>query len=136
MKLKDLEKINKIYIEIKDLNDNLVYLHKLAVNVADSKSIVTLNLNETNLKIKELEEKQNMFDEDGSLNKPSSGSRSLLFQLYGIDAPKPKPTNSTHLYTEALTDVLTLELLGVIIANKQKEKQKLINKLSKYKIEL
>jgi hypothetical protein len=37
-------------------------------------------------------------------------------------------------YVEDLSDVLTLEMLGVLIRNKQDKRKLLIDKLTKYKI--
>ncbi len=139
MKLKDLGKVTKIYDEIKIIDESTKQLHKLAQSVADSNSIVKLNLQITDLKLKEKKAKENMFDEDGSLQSISDTSNSIshyISSMYGGNVKvKVKPIYETDI-TEDLSDILTLELIGLLVSNKNEQKKLLINKLTKYKITL
>ncbi len=139
MKLKDLEKVTKIYDEIKTLDTSTKQLHKLAQSVADGGSIVKLNLQITDLKLKEKKAKENMFDEDGSLQSTSETARSIssyIDSFYGSSVKvKVKPAYETDII-EDLSDILTLELIGLLVSNKNEQKKLLINKLTKYKITL
>ncbi len=77
MNLKDLEKINKIYPLIKQLDDEINKLDKLAISLVNGECDIDLSLKITDLKLKDKSSKQNMFDEDGSLMNNSTPRFSL-----------------------------------------------------------
>jgi hypothetical protein len=145
MKLKDLEKATKIYEEIKLLDVDIAKLDKLAQSVAYGCSEVKLYFNVTDLKAKESFEKSNLFDEHGDLKQVTTKvSLSDKFITYSGESyddlmAKIKSINNavasySSNYVEDLSDVLTLEMLGVLIRNKQDKRKLLIDKLTKYKI--
>lgn len=149
MKLKDLEKATKIYEEIKILDVDINKLDKLAQSVAYGNSEVKLYLNITNIKAKEISEKSNLFNEDGDLKSTISHPSNSMYDKYTVYGSESyealvariKSINtavasySTN-HIEDLSDVLTLELLGVLISNKQQQRKLLTDKLIKYKITL
>ena len=148
MKLKDFAKITKVYDEIKALDVELKNLHKIAQSVAHNESEVKLNLNITDLKLKTKLAKENIVNSDGDLMLPRDFDDSMIptaeyisnmvygktnTTVYKMSIPKPAYESE---YTDSLCDVSSLEILGLLIGNKENKKNALIKSLAKYKITL
>lgn len=151
MNIKDLEVITKIYEEIKSIDVKIDKLHKLAQSAVNSE--LEINLNITNIKVKEKSIKDSMINENGDLNYPSaSSSNSSSFSISDMDTlqssvyksimtkqpvsftiNKSKSYDSFH--NELLSDELSLKIFGILIEDRKTKKDKLIKKLSsKYNI--
>jgi hypothetical protein len=133
MNFKKLEKAQKYYQQVKRLDAEIIEIEKLAVLMAEGGKVGF----EISCEPKVDEGKKKVLDGDGSLLVNGGGEDRYTFYLYGCDRPtvtieKPK---KNHIKCEVI-DSVGLQLLGVLMAEKQSARKKLLTKLSKIQNEV
>jgi len=134
MNINKLEKATKILEQIKAIDAEIIEIDKLAIIILNNETNIQLALNVENLtKAKEAKEKVT-FDEDGSMSiseRAMDEYRNLYFpsdrikmMLNGMN-----PKTSDRNFSQPLSDKLTLQILGVLLCEKNAIKDSLIKKL-------
>ena len=121
MKIKNLDKATRIFESIKKLDEEIIKIDKYAMLAATGKTNVSINF-----EIFE-DKKEDILDSDGSLRMGSVSHPYLqsLFRSY-CEPVIPKKTEGIQ---QVISDVLTLQILGVILSEKNTERNRLINEL-------
>ena len=129
MNLKQIEKATKIVEELKSLDKSIIELDKMAIKIVNDAKDIKINISCT---LPEEDKKENIFDEDGSLKiepTPTSISWGSIF-VYSSTQKVEENKNELSI-TESLTDISALQLIGVLILDKQNKRKELINQLNK-----
>ncbi len=143
MNLKKLESATKAFERIKALDKEIIELDKMAILIAggDSKQLFELTVEN-----KGKDQKQNVLDADGNLINGSTNDmyehfraqmhRSMMHTFVlpfgGIcDAGKSVQSNSVKI---ELSDTAALQILGVLLGEKQNERAQLIDMIKSYGI--
>jgi len=136
MDLNKLEKAAKVLIKIKELDKEIIEIERIAMMVVNSETKSNLELRVTSLE-PEPEKKTHVLDEDGSLKNEigSAWDRINELMMSSLSAPLvnysplgQKSKNHSVLEHE-LSERLTMQILGIILAEKQAIRQGLINKI-------
>lgn len=127
--IKKAEKISAIYKKVEALHKELIKLNKIANTILHTEGSCEIKLSTE--KIKE-SKKENILDEDGSVRNSSSiyGVDNLLSMYLGKPKLKEDDSNKESVKLE-IDDILTLEVLGVLISRKQTEIDKYLNQINK-----
>jgi hypothetical protein len=134
MKLTKLSRINEGFEKLKQLDKEVLAIERLAELVANKKSEIHINL--TAVDLEKRAKNEIYLDSDGSLvnrNKPSSGGISSYI-FYSSEPPKP-PEDSVDV-KELIGDVHALELLGLLILQKQQQRVAILNAFRKLGVEV
>lgn len=128
MEFKKLDKAQKYYEQVKKLDAEIIEIEKLAQLMADGGKVSF----KISCEPKVNHEKQKVLDSDGSLIIHDGAPRlsfsfSSIWGVEKVKAPKPK---HPHIKGE-LTDTLGLTILGVLLADKQKQKALITKRLEK-----
>ena len=135
MNINKLEKATKILEQIKVIDAEIIEIDKLAIIILNNETNIQLALNVENLtKAKEAKEKVS-FDEDGSMSILRSAMDEYrntflplnMLKYSGVDYAKPKFRDRN--FSQPLSDKLTLQILGVLLCEKNAIKDGLIKKL-------
>lgn len=137
MKIKELEKATGMLQDVKILDNEIIEIEKMAMLIAnnDTESMFTLQVWD---KDKEQEEKNKAsFDEDGSLQVPGSSFADYLMSGM-LPFVTPKFDKNEHISTIKydLSINASMQILGVLLWEKQNKRQNLIKKLNKYGINI
>lgn len=138
MKLTQLEKAQKLYDRVKELDGEIIEIEKLAQLIADKKTEIKLTLKINDLEEKDKEKSKVAFDEDGSLIH-GAYARSLMasmftIRLQGCDPEKEK--KYTDKFDCDISDRITLQVLGVLLADKLEARTLAIKALNKLGIDI
>jgi hypothetical protein len=136
MKLKELEKATGMLQDIKILDNEIIEIEKMAMLIAnnDTESMFTLQVWD---KDKEHEEKNKVsFDEDGSLQSRGSFADYLMSGMLPFVAPKFDKNEHVSTIKYDLSVNASMQILGVLLWEKQNKRQSLIQKLNKYGINI
>lgn len=127
--IKKAEKISAIYKKVEVLHKELIKLNKIANTILQTEGSCEIKLSTD--KVKE-SRKENVLDEDGSVRNSSSiyGVDNLLSMYLGKPKLKEDDSNKESIKLE-IDDILTLEVLGVLISRKQTEIDKYLNQINK-----
>jgi hypothetical protein len=133
MNIVKLEKATKIYEQIKQLDNAIIEIDRIAMLIANGEVSCSFDLKVNDL-TKTEEQCQVGFDEDGSLRSacdPIHPYR-LSFSLLGgvLRNTTPPPVNENILKAE-LTENTALSILGVLLCDKQYQRDQLINQLER-----
>lgn len=143
LKVKTIERIKAIYDSVKTLDGEIIELEKLGLLIADKKTEIKLNLSVNDLEAEKKEKSKAIFDEDGSLisgPRPDYGIHPLL----GIPMPMMFRTDSFKNIAQAsdapsiywqIPDKTAPMILGVLLSQKQEERNNLLESLKKYGFE-
>ena len=130
MEIKQIEKIAKAYKKIEVLHKDIITLNKLAETVLQSEKGASLKLSVD--KIKE-QKKEGILDSDGSLKTSSNNEHTFVgFNVllsYDYGDVKLKNDDSKININLELDDLLSLEVIGVLISKKDKELKQLLNSI-------
>lgn len=127
--IKKAEKISAIYKKVEVLHKELIKLNKIANTILQTEGSCDINLSTD--KVKE-SKKEDILDEDGSL-KNSSDILSYTFRVatcWGTPELKEDYSSKESVKLE-IDDILTLEVLGVLISRKQTEIDKYLKEINK-----
>jgi hypothetical protein len=149
MNIQELERSQKIYAQIKDLDAEIIEIEKVAILVANGNAEVNLSLNVKDTTPKKEESEKVEFDEDGSF-KSSLGSglnfrmgiispwgtgESLFEKVYGKSVIE-KEDNSGSKLKACLSENLSLNVLAILLYDKQTRRAKLIKSLNRIGVTL
>lgn len=131
MELKKIERATKIVERIKEIDIQISDIEKMAVKVAEGNSDNNFVLN---LLLPDKSEDKVQFDEDGSImrNNPNTmgGIMGMIFGAINGEPATKKHGDSISL-SQPLTDIAILQILAVIISERQTERKKLIDKIER-----
>jgi hypothetical protein len=130
MDFKKLEKASRILSGIKQLDAEIIEIDRIAMLVAngDVKSLFKLKIEDTT-KAKEAEDKP-LLDNDGSLFRESFHSLMMgSLGIGGIWREKKNEDKHIHSLEQELSENSTMQILGVLLCEKQTRRQLLINQL-------
>lgn len=137
MKISKFEKAQKIYERVQKLDGEIIDIERLAHICAEGHNEINLQIKIKNLS--KANDKKVLFDCDGSLIDPNRqetpGMFSFSFMLGSAD-PKKKEDKYTDRLEEIISDEVTLQVLGVLILQKQQERHALMLTLQKMGLEI
>ncbi len=128
MEIKQIEKIAKAYKKIELIHKDIITLNKLAETVLQSEKGATLKLSVD--KIKE-QKKEDILDSEGSLkniNTIQDHINSLYTFTFDSNIKLKEDDSKININLE-LDDLLSLEVIGVLIAKKDKELKSLLKSI-------
>jgi hypothetical protein len=134
MNINKLEKATKILEKIKLIDAEIIEIDKLAHIILNNETNIQLAINVENLtKAKEAKEKVS-FDEDGSMTIEDKAIDAFRNSFYPADRFKiymdgVRTKKSDRNFSQPLSDKLTLQILGVLLCEKNAIKDSLMKKL-------
>jgi hypothetical protein len=136
MKLTQLEKAQKLYDRVKELDKEIMEIEKTAELIATKKTEIKLSLKVSDLEPKK-HEKEPILDADGSLINNKGSQVSPWRLIYGTLAPKPEQEKEyASKIANTIPDNLALQLLGVLLADKSEARNLAIKALNKIGIDI
>lgn len=124
MHIKQLKKSSELLQRLEVLDHEIIQIEQFAMKVKDRSLAAKLTISYDKPK-----ESAVRFDEDGSII-PEDGSQSFHFSymsgILNAYAPKPKDKESFEL---TINEVITLQVLGVIVAHKEGERMAILSQL-------
>jgi hypothetical protein len=132
MNLSKLSKINEGFERLKVLDKEILAIERLANDIATKSVELELNLK----CVKPEDKKEQVLDSDGNLisgDRPYSSSGLFGYMLYS--EPKKPATNETT-YLEYISDTTALQVLGVLIMQKQEQRNLILKTFEKWGVEL
>ena len=146
MNIQQLERSQKIYLDIKKLDAEIIEIDKVAQLIANGNAEVNLTLTVKDITPK-IEQKEKVTTEDGSLQ-----SEILTFEIGGLDlsermsklshsiwggiSSKPHVSENETKLTADLSENLSFNVLAILLHDKQTKREKLINNLKKIGVTL
>lgn len=124
MHIKQLKESNELLQRLEVLDQEIIQIEQFALKVQDKSLAAKLNISYDMPK-----EAIVRFDEDGSIIPDHRPQRSHFFDLSSIInayAPKPKEKESFEL---TINEVITLQVLGVIVAHKEGERMVILSQM-------
>lgn len=123
MKRENIKQAGFIIDEIQKIESEIIQLNKIA-------QLINSNSTKINFKIsvEDLDEKENVIDEDGSLKHTALMDFRSMFEQYHL---KEEQSKNTHDLTQSITDVETYEILGLLLLIKKNKKDALQTILEK-----
>lgn len=132
MKLSKLELATKIFGEIKSLDEQIIQIDKFAMMIANDDVECSFELKVNNLTKKNKDDEKAQFDEDGSLvSKPANTFLSFMYMSPFMERKEATPTSNEHLLKSSLSVTVTMQMLGVMLVEKQAKRDALIKKLER-----
>jgi hypothetical protein len=136
MKLSRFEKAQKVYEQVKQLDKEIIEIEKIAGMVANGRNEIKLSIKLNDLE-KQKDSDKVKFDDDGSLVMPGqNNNNSFSFLVFSSPPRKEEERKYTTRLDDQLTDEATLQVLGVLIMNKNEKRQALIIALQKIGLEI
>lgn len=140
MNIKQLEKSQNIYQSIRTLDSEIIEIEKVASLIADGNAEVSLSFsvaNKSNLEPSK-EEEEAVFNPEnyglGSILGLTRGVARIEFNPFGrVTTEKKKPDHEIH---SILSENLSLNVLAVLLFDKQQKRSKLISSLKRMGIEV
>jgi hypothetical protein len=130
MNITKLEKASKLVERMKEVDQEVIALEKLADQIANKRSEIKLTLNVVDLEKKEKGEEV-QFDEDGSIVKPNSNPYGIvLFFGGGQTKPEEKKENGEK-FKQDISDTAALNIIGVLLLEKQEIRKAIFKQLEK-----
>lgn len=126
-----MDKALKIYEKVQKLDGEIIKLEKLAMQLANDETEVSIDFKVLNLTKKKEDEDKIGFDEDGSLKKMQERHTFLLSSLYFqpfSTTPETKKV-STDIYNHSISSYTALNICGMLLQDKLSKREKLIEKL-------
>ena len=138
MNIKKLEKATKIFEQIKVLDAQIIEIDRFAMLVANGEIKSSFELKVEDIGKKKEDEEKVSFDADGSLIKGDSIPE-YSFRINwgsiipcGLTGSSDKKNKNEHLYKTELSENGTMQILGILLYEKQQQRQALIQKLQSY----
>jgi len=141
MKITDLESANLLFRNLEIISKEINSLAKYASNIKDNDLKIKMDLSHT----KQEEIKKDLFDDDGSLimgmNKNQLLNDLAMFQPGMFPSTwntlgNQKKDQQKELFSIVLSEVIVLQILGVIVAHKEAERLYIIRQLNKLDIQV
>ena len=127
MDIKKFEKAQKAYLKIKELDKQIIEIENLAMQIANGENSVSFEFKLTDLNPKEEKVK---FDEDGSIYQfgiPEFMAHHRIFPVFGGAKPE---NDQTKKYNIDISINASLQILGVLLHEKQINRTALLNQLN------
>jgi hypothetical protein len=144
MNVKQLQKASRILEKIKMLDEEIIQIDKQALLIANGEVKIELSLKVKDLAKERKEAEKVQFDEDGSLiqgggfyemMRRSMGSG--IMPAYQISFGGSDPKNEVKAESfETITERASLQILGVLLGEKQSKRLELISQLEKVGVEI
>ena len=140
MNIKQLEKATKLIEQIKEHDENIMRLEKMAIELSNGASA---NIS-MSVELKKEDIKKPVLDSDGSLCSDDDSEtdfdkymnarlpQSILGSFAYGGTTSSKPSNKI-LYEDTLSDSDSLMVINVIVFRKKQQRQRLINQVEKMK---
>lgn len=133
MSYKKLQSAALLYGRLKELDQEIIALDKLAILVAEKPCSIVLSLSIVDIEKQKKEEVKVQFDEHGSLKTGTDNMYRSLLSGYSFfttrDEVEDKSKNYTESYSQAISDTNTLQVLGVILCEKQTQRALIIDEI-------
>lgn len=146
MNIKQLERSQKMYQEVKALDAEIIEIEKIAILVVDGNAEVNLSLTVKDTTPKPKESEKAQFDEDGSLKSTISRGAgfdirdpwSSLLPNYFASSLKSHSLSEhgCNVLKSELSDNLSLSVLAILLDDKLKKREKLIKSLNRIGVTL
>lgn len=134
MDFKKLEKATKIYGEIKALDAEIIEIDRFAMLVANGEIKSSFTLTVEDVGKKKEDETKVSFDEDGSLvglHKKMMSSLMMPMWFCSGSVSLESENENYHTLKNELSENATLNVLGVLLCEKQAKRRILLNSLDK-----
>ena len=127
MHIKELEKATAMLQRIKILDNEIIEIEKIAMIVAN-------NDIDTNFQLKVIDKENTSEDDEQKPVEFDFGEYSgfLGFMAFRNDESKKKENKNVHTINYDLSITATMQILGVLLYEKQTLRQSIIKKLNKY----
>lgn len=136
MNLKQLGNSQKMYTDIKALDAEIVEIEKVAMLIADGKAVVKLTMDVTDTSKKPEVKKEDSDYESEVKRYQSFFTGGLLYPLTGSGSPKEEQKKPDNQLKSELSDNLSLNVLAVLLYDKQQKRLALLNKLKRIGVTL
>ena len=131
MTLREIEKITKIVSDIKELDNEIIFIEKTARILSENIYDVDFSLSfmpiEIHKKVEVLDSDGFLKKEDTSANKGATGW--IINSLFSCAIIESSPTSKGHSISYKIDESLSLKLLAVILRDKQSKRDNLIVQL-------
>ena len=133
MDFKKLEKATKKLEKLKELDKEIIEIDKMAISILNNETKISFDLNVENITKKQDEESKVTIDEDGSLSvykkMHEEMSRYLMWGIRIGESSEKKKENVNTL-SKSINDKIALQILGVLLCEKNSERNALIKELN------
>lgn len=140
MSYQKLQQASELYMKLNEVNEQIAGLEAVALQVVDGSPEVSLNL--SILSAKEVKP-NSLLDEDGSLKAPEENDQAFNYHdfysrmraqyKYGLAsslaALNNEPVNKPIKFYQSLSDVVTLQILNMIMYEKRQIKKELVGRI-------
>lgn len=137
MKLEQLERATIIYNDIKELDKEIIAIDKIAMLVANGEIKSTLELKIEDIEKQNEDSQKISIDDDGSIVRNDYDSmysrmlHSLAMPNFKKGYSEPKKENE-HILKNSLSENTTLQILGILLGEKQYKRKILLDRLHKF----
>lgn len=135
-------KVIELCQQIDKLSNEIKNIEKQAHVLANCQTKVELTLQISNLSTMEDEKSKARFDEDGSLIPPSHiimdfvSMEKRIMRMYGMPDHTIKYENKDTEFKLVVNDTGALSILGIVLAEKQKDRDAIVRELTKLGVKL
>lgn len=129
MSYQKLERASGLFARLKDLDDEIREITKMAMQLADGNSNVTLSLSVNKPQPPKI---PNLYDPDGELMRDMMDYRSMMFQgihITSTGSEFPRGAKAIDLglcYAQEVTDSAGLQILAILLDEKRGQRGKMI----------
>lgn len=140
MKISQLPKATEILKDIQVLDKEIIEINRFAMLIANGNTKCSFELNVEDLDKKSKEESKVSFDEDGSLMHESPlrhfqtimrGFTVEYDPAYEFRSTSPFKKESTNSLQKEISDTSSLQILGVLLEEKESKRKSLLSELHK-----
>lgn len=136
MDFKNLEKASKLYEQIKQLDAEIIEIDKFALTVANNETESCFELRCKDLTKQKEKESKLEFDEDGSIKREVNntfGLSSLLSGVWMLPSTIPPPNDDIVIKSQLSVNNV-MNILGILLHDKQTKRQQIIERLNKLRL--
>jgi len=140
MKLSQLDKANKLYSRIKELDAEIIEIERFADAIASKKAKIKFSLSYADLE-KVAEQDKVVLDDNGFLVKGGKKEYTSMFSFWmqnplgNRSCEKPEKTYDGKIKYE-LDDSLALQVLGVLLKDKMEVREKAMKAINKLGVKI
>jgi len=134
MDFKKLEKAAKLYEQIKQLDADIIEIDKFALTVANNETESFFELRCKDLTKQKEKENKLEFDEDGSIKREGDNTLRLSLLSGWMLPTNITITNDDIVIKSQLSVNNVMNMLGILLHDKQTKRQQIIEKLNKLRL--
>lgn len=131
MKLSRLAKINEGFVLLTKIDKEVMEIEKLASEIVTNRVSLDLELKCIN---HDKKVSSQVLDANGDLISETSSSSGWTF--YSFKAEEPKPKENESVYKESMGDTLALQVLGLLLRDKQDKRNIILNQFKQWGVEI